>query len=122
MGIEASSNKAILKKTFKEENPTTSAAFRVNDKIHVVCEEHLSTEERSKTRMRVFEAIHHLIKAYSVTKWFLAVEERAIEILRGKKPLVLCSFGIHKPLHGRVLPHTTEQGIYSQEITGTNLW
>lgn len=42
MGIEASGNKAILKKAFKEENRTTSTAFRVNDKIHVVCEkEHL---------------------------------------------------------------------------------
>lgn len=71
--------------TFKEENPTTSTAFRVNDKIHVVCEEHLATGEISKTRMRVFEAIHHLIKAYSVTKCFLDRWRKSYWNSEGKK-------------------------------------
>lgn len=43
--------------------------------------------------MHVFEVMHHLIKEYSITKWFLTDEGRAVE---KKKPLVLCSFPIHK--------------------------
>lgn len=63
--------------------------------------------------------IHHLVKEYSITKWFLTVERRAIE----KKSIsVSIVFVFIKPLHGRVVPHIREQVIYSQEIIDTNLY
>lgn len=60
--------------------------------------------------MHIFEVLPHLIKEYSVTKWFLTLEGRAV----GKQSILFSVvFLFLKPLYGRVVPPKREQGIFS---------
>lgn len=80
MGVEASSSKAVLEKTFKGYllRLLLLLVGQLQDSSSIWGSAPL-TEGTSGSRTHVLEVIHHLIKEYSITKWFLTVKGRAME-------------------------------------------